>query len=98
MRERDLERKLVGAIRAVGGICVKLVSPGTDGMPDRMALLPEGKIAFVEVKAPGKRLRALQLARQKQLEALGFKAFVLDDPLRVDALVKEVMRDEVHSS
>lgn len=54
MREKQIEQKLVQAVKAKGGICPKLVSPGLDGMPDRMILMPGGQITFVEVKAPGK--------------------------------------------
>ena len=54
MREKQIEHALVMAVKAAGGMCPKLVSPGTDGMPDRMILLPKGHIGFVEVKAPGK--------------------------------------------
>ena len=52
--------KLEKAVRAAGGICPKLVSPGTNGMPDRMVLLPGCRIGFVEVKAPGQKPRPLQ--------------------------------------
>ena len=55
MREKQIEQKLVKAVKAEGGMCPKLVSPGTDGMPDRMVLLPEAHIGFVEVKAPGQK-------------------------------------------
>ena len=52
MREKQIEQRLVKAVKAQNGMCPKLVSPGTDGMPDRMVLLPDGKLSFVEVKAP----------------------------------------------
>ena len=90
MRERIIERELVHAVRRLGGICTKLVSPGTDGMPDRMALLPGGRIAFVEVKAPGKKPRPLQLARHRQLTDLGFRVFVLDDPDRIRGILDAI--------
>jgi len=61
MREKAIEHKLVKAVKAEGGMCPKLVSPGTDGMPDRMVLLPEAHIGFVEVKAPGEKPRPLQV-------------------------------------
>ena len=48
-------------------------------MPDRLVLLPHGRCAFVELKAPGKLPRPLQLKRHEQLRALGFKVFVLDN-------------------
>jgi len=90
MREKQVEQKLVQAVKLAGGMCPKLVSPGTDGMPDRMVLLPGCRIAFVEVKAPGKEPRPLQNLRHKQLRALGFPVFVLDDPGKVLWILKEV--------
>ena len=78
MREKDVEKKLVIAVKAVGGSCPKWVSPGMDGMPDRIVLLPGGRIAFVELKAPGKKPRALQVKRHEELRALGFQVYVID--------------------
>ena len=52
MREKIIEQKLVTAVKKHGGICPKFTSPGFDGMPDRLLLLPHGRFAFVEVKAP----------------------------------------------
>ena len=60
MREKQIEQRLVKAVKARGGLCPKLVSPGTDGMPDRMVLLPDSHMGFVEVKAPGEKPRPLQ--------------------------------------
>lgn len=68
MREKAIEQKLVTAVKKHGGICPKFVSPGFDGMPDRLVLLPYGRFAFVEVKAPGEKPRPLQLARHRLLE------------------------------
>lgn len=79
MREKEIEKKLVKAVKVKGGICPKLVSPGTDGMPDRMALLPGERILFIEVKAPGKKPRPIQELRHRQLTELGFEVYVLDD-------------------
>lgn len=90
MRERDIERKLVNEIRAAGGICPKWVAPGFDGMPDRIVLMPGGKIAFVEVKAPGEKLRPLQLSRHKLLRRLGFKVFVLDNVVKIGGIIDEI--------
>ena len=53
MREKSIEEKLVAAVKAVGGVCWKFTSPGTSGVPDRIVLMPSGRIGFVEVKAPG---------------------------------------------
>ncbi len=89
MREKQIEKKLVTAVRAAGGMCPKLVSPGTDGMPDRMILLPCGKISFVEVKAPGGTPRPQQEHRHRQLRALGFPVFILDDDEKIPWILKE---------
>ena len=71
-------------------MCPKLISPGTDGMPDRMVLLPEARIRFVEVKAPGQKPRPLQERRHAQLRDLGFMVFVLDDPEQIPGIIAEV--------
>ena len=91
MREKYIENELVKSVRAAGGICPKLISPGTDGMPDRMVLLPGGKIGFVEVKAPGKRPRPLQMRRHRILRSLGFKVFVLFDPVQIGVIIDEIL-------
>ena len=88
--EKFIERKLVEAVRAVGGIAPKLVSPGLDGMPDRLVLLPKGRMGFVEVKAPGKKPRPLQTARLELLKRLGFKAYVLDGEEQIEGIVDEI--------
>lgn len=90
MRERDVERKLVNAVKAVGGICPKWISPGFDGMPDRIVILPGSKIAFVEVKAPGEKPRPLQLSRHQLLRRLGFKVFVLDNIEKIGGIIDEI--------
>ena len=90
MREKTVEQKLVKAVKEKGGICPKLVSPGTDGIPDRMVLMPEARIGLVEVKAPGQKPRPLQVRRQEQLRALGFKSYVLDDPEQIPGIIEEV--------
>lgn len=84
MKEQHLEQTLVKAVEAMGGICWKLVSPGTAGVPDRMILIPGGHVGFVEVKAPNGKIRAIQKHRLRQLQRLGFKAFILNDPAKVE--------------
>ena len=90
MREKIIEQKLVKSVKAAGGIAPKFTSPGFDGMPDRIVLMPGGRMAFVEVKAPGQKPRALQLSRHKLLRRLGFKVFVLDDTGQIGGIVNEV--------
>ena len=89
MREREIEKKLVDAVKTQGGVCWKFVSPGTAGVPDRIILMPMGRIAFVEVKAPGERPRKLQLARHRLLRRLGFKTYVLDNPEQIGGILDD---------
>ena len=90
MREKKIEQKLVTAVKKHGGI----VSPGFDGMPDRLLLLPHGRFAFVEVKAPNQKPRPLQLSRHRLLRRLGFRVYVLDALEDIDKIIKEVMSNE----
>lgn len=77
-------------MKAQGGVCWKFTSPGTAGVPDRIVLTPSGRIAFVEVKAPGEKPRPLQRIRIKTLRRLGFKVFVLDSPDHIGGIVDEI--------
>lgn len=90
MREKTIEQKLVQAVKAEGGICPKFTSPGFDGMPDRICLMKNGRMAFIEVKAPGKKPRPLQTARHAMLRSLGFKVFVLDEPEQIGGIIDEI--------
>ena len=87
MREKTIEQKLVAAAKAAGGMAPKFVSPGFDGMPDRIIILPGGRIGFVEVKAPGKKPRPLQVTRHKKLRSLGFPVYVIDDPEQIQDMI-----------
>jgi len=90
MIEKEIELQLVMAVKKKGGRAVKFTSPGFDGMPDRLVLLPGGRCGFVEVKAPGKRMRALQRVRHEMLRALGFKAYVLDTKEQIEEIINEI--------
>lgn len=90
MREKKIEEKLVTSVKRMGGICPKWASPGFDGVPDRIVLLPGGKIGFVEVKAPGEKPRPLQLSRHRPLQKLGFSVYVLDDLEKIGGILDEI--------
>ena len=90
MREKTIEEHLVKAIRLMGGLAPKFVSPGLDGVPDRLLLLPDGRMAFAELKAPGKQLRPLQIRRKRQLETLGFRVFVIDNTDQIGGILDEL--------
>jgi len=90
MREKQIEKKLIVEVKKRGGICPKWVSPGFDGVPDRIVLLPGRKFAFVEVKAPGEKPRPLQVARHRLLQQLGFRVYVLDDVNQIGGMIDEI--------
>ena len=87
MLERYVEQRLRKQVEKTGGLCLKFVSPGYAGVPDRICLFPGGKIAFVELKAPGKKPRPLQVARHKKLRSLGFPVYVIDDPGQIPDMI-----------
>lgn len=90
MREKTIEQKLVKAVKAVGGIALKLTCPGWGGVPDRLILLPSKRLAFVEVKAPGEALRPLQVKRKGQLEGLGFSVYCIDNADQIGGVLDEI--------
>ena len=90
MREKTIEAKLVKTVKNMGGLAPKFISPGLDGVPDRLVLLPGGKLAFIELKAPGKELRPLQVRRKRQLEALGFLVYCIDRPEQIGGIIHEI--------
>ena len=90
MREKAIEAKLVQAVKSMGGLAPKFTSPGLDGVPDRLVLLPGGKMVFIELKAPGKVLRPLQIRRKSQLESLGFSVYCIDRPEEIGGILDEI--------
>ncbi|MGN0449943.1 MAG: VRR-NUC domain-containing protein [Ruminococcus sp.] len=93
MNEKFVERKLVEAVKKMGGLAPKFVSPGLDGVPDRIVLLPHGVLAFIELKAPGKKMRPLQVRRKRQLERLGFSVYCVDCLEQIETVLQEIGGD-----
>ncbi len=92
MDEKLIERKLTRLARQSGGLAIKFTSPCFDGVPDRLLLFPNGKCAFVELKAPGRKPRPLQIKRIKQIESLGFKVFIIDCPGQIGGIIDELIK------
>ena len=90
MREKKIENKLATEAKKLGGIALKFVSPSFDGMPDRLVLMPDSHIAFVELKAPGKKPRPLQLSRHRLLRSLGFRVYIIDSVEQIGGMLDEV--------
>ena len=87
MLEKDIENYLRKEVIKAGGISYKFVSPGVVGVPDRIVLFPGGVLIFVEVKAPGKVLRASQLVQKKVINGMGRAVHIIDSFDQVDSLV-----------
>lgn len=91
MLEKEIEKALVKRVKGLGGICLKLVSPSMDGLPDRMIFLSDGKFAFVELKSKGKKPRPLQIKRMADFRKLGFRSFVIDDRKQIGGVIDEIL-------
>lgn len=95
MRERIVEAHLRDSVKKAGGVAYKWVSPGNNGVPDRIVIIPGGRIIFVELKAPGKKPTALQQVQHDRLRVLGCDVRVIDSREGVDDLIKELTIDEL---
>ena len=93
MREKLIEQKLIQAVRRQGGLALKFISPGLNGVPDRLLLFHGGQMAFAEVKAPGLKPRPLQEVRIAQLRALGFRVYVVDGEERIMEMMEDMKND-----
>lgn len=100
MKEKEIEKRLVREVKSRGGLCWKFTSPGIDGVPDRIVLMENRKIAFVELKAPGKKMRPLQVHRKLQLEKLGFSVYCVDSFDDIVPMLDEIgsEKNEVHTA
>lgn len=85
--EKDVEQRLVKGVERLGGICLKFPPLFFAGFPDRIVLLPGALIVFVELKAPGKTARKLQIKIHNKLKALGFRVEVIDTIEGVDTFL-----------
>lgn len=87
MLESRLEEKLSRAVKRAGGKTYKFVSPGNAGVPDRIVVLPQGRIAFVELKQRGEKPRPLQMRQIAELNRLGCMALYIDRAEQIDGLM-----------
>jgi hypothetical protein len=88
IRERDIEAYLRDEAKKAGMKAYKFVSPGNDGVPDRLLALPIGQAVFVELKAPGKKSTELQRKKQQELANFRFTVFTdIDTKEKVDGVI-----------
>lgn len=95
MRERDIEKWLRRQVESLGGLAFKFTSPGNDGVPDRLAVLPGGLIYFIELKTDRGRLSPLQVWQQDRLRQLGVNVAVIRGMDEAVEFIEEV-RDAIH--
>ncbi len=92
MLEKDVEGYLKRQVKdKLNGLALKFVSPGFNGVPDRIVLLPGARIVFIETKAPGKKLRKLQNWVCNKIREFGFVVLRIDTKERVNQFVKWVL-------
>ena len=89
MCESSIEKRLVTEVERVGGWCLKLPAIHNAGLPDRLCLFPGGEVVFVELKAPGKKPRKIQLFIHNRLRGLGFRVEVVDTPEQIETIINE---------
>lgn len=89
MRESTIETNLKKAVKGVGGMCLKLPALHLSGAPDRLCLMPGGLAVFIELKAPKKKPRKLQLIIHKRLRALGFRVEIIDSNELIKNFINE---------
>jgi len=90
--EKLVERTLVKLIREAGGMCIKLQADYQGGIPDRLCLFPNGRVAFVETKTTGEKPRPLQLHYHEKLKSLGFRVEVIDTVEKAREFVGDFMQ------
>ena len=93
--EKVIERKLVEAVKANGGMCIKLLCDNLLGLPDRMVLMPHSKIAFVELKTTGQKPRRIQVFMHDRLRNLGFRVEVIDTTKGINDFINSIKWQEV---
>ena len=92
MKESELERRFCGLVAQAGGKAYKFVSPGNSGVPDRIVVLPGGRIGFIELKQQGGQPRKLQLFQLAELKRLGCYTAVVDSIEGAGAVLDEMIR------
>lgn len=92
MYEKVYERRLVDGVKKLGGMCLKFVSPSTPGVPDRLIILPHGRIVFVEMKTETGRLSKIQRHVVGEMQKRGADVRVVKGRDEVDAILAGLAR------
>ena len=90
IRERDVEKRLVRKIKAIGGKAYKFRSPNNRSVPDRLCIFEWPNFFFVECKAPGKEPTPAQWEEINRLRERKFVVYIIDTYEKVDLLMKQI--------
>ena len=90
MKESQIERRLVEGVKRLGGMCLKFVSPGTFGVPDRIIITAKGRVIFVELKTETGRLTKIQRYVIGEMQKRGADARVVKGIDEVKELLAEI--------
>lgn len=90
MKESQIERRLVEGVKMLGGMCLKFVSPGTLGVPDRIIITAKGRVIFVELKTETGRLTKIQRYVIGEMQKRGADARVVKGIDEVKELLAEI--------
>jgi len=93
-RERDVESYLVKRLGDIGLPCVKFIPDGKVGMPDRVVLLPDGRVLWVELKTDNGKLEEIQKVQHKKLRDLGHRVVVIWNRDEADSLIEEITKEK----
>ena len=88
--EKILEAELRERCKALGWMCIKLTSQYQRGLPDRLILMPGGRVCFAEIKTTGKKPTALQRLTHERFRALGYRVEVVDTTESLDNLIVDL--------
>lgn len=90
--EKAIERYLVEQAKQNGLLCLKYSNPNMVGYPDRLLVLPSGRVIWVELKSKGRKPTKIQLLRHTQLEGLGQQVYVIDNKAAIDELINSIKK------
>ena len=94
VQEREIEKYLVEKLKSIGLDCIKFVPDQRPGMPDRVTLLPEGRVLWIETKKPsGGRVSAIQKYQHKVLREAGQRVEIVWTKEQADDLVRELLQE-----
>lgn len=93
--EKRVEALLTAGVKKLGGVAYKFVSPGNSGVPDRIIIMPGGKIYFVELKREGGQLTNLQKRQVSRIRKLDCRVDVLHGMAEVSSFLLRLQRDQL---